>query len=145
VTIAIYLSHSGFGYQKAISITKRRKTVDRQVILHFTCLEMSDNPTNPSYSKAQFLVKWISQEAKKQNVIIKGENALAAGILYDNGWSNIESAFEQGVYSGLTILRLNNIRSEIVQKRYLKLIKNFKLPELKLNYLIKVNIVFSIR
>jgi len=106
---------------------------------------MSDNPTNPSYSKAQFLVKWISQEAKKQNVIIKGENALAAGILYDNGWSNIESAFEQGVYSGLTILRLNNIRSEIVQKRYLKLIKNFKLPELKLNYLIKVNIVFSIR
>jgi len=117
------LASADSGYQKAISIAKQGETIDRQVVLHFTCLEMSDNPTAPSYSKAQTLVKWIAQEAKKQGVIIKGENALAAGILNDHGWNNIETAFEQGTYSGLTILRLNNIRSEIVQNRYANLIK----------------------
>lgn len=114
---------TGFGYQNAISIAKQSSNTDREFVLHFTCLEMSDNPTAPAYSKAQTLVKWISQEAKKQDVIIKGENALAPGILNDHGWNNIETAFEQGIYSGLTILRLNNIRSKIVQKRYAGFIK----------------------
>jgi hypothetical protein len=114
---------SGFGYQKAISIAKQGEIINRKIVLHFTCLEMSDNPKAPAYSKAHSLVKWIAQEAKKQGVIIKGENALAAGILNDHGWNNIEIAFEQGTYSGLTILRLNNIRSEIVQNRYANLIK----------------------
>ncbi|MBU2972106.1 family 14 glycosylhydrolase [Pseudoalteromonas sp. C2R02] len=116
-------TNSGLSYQKAISIAKKGKTVNRQVVLHFTCLEMSDNPTAPAYSKAQTLVNWISKEANKQNVIIKGENALAAGILNNHGWNNIETAFEQGIYSGLTILRLNNTRSKIVQKRYAEFIK----------------------
>lgn len=124
ISANVTYADSGFGYQKAISIAKQGETIDRQVVLHFTCLEMSDNPITPAYSKAHSLVKWIAQEAKKQGVIIKGENALAAGILNDHGWNNIEMAFEQGSYSGLTILRLNNIRSKIVQKRYAEFIKN---------------------
>ena len=61
---------------------------------------MQDKPTAPAYSKAQTLVNWISQEANKQNVIVKGENALASGILNNHGWNNIEMALKKVIIQG---------------------------------------------
>lgn len=48
-------------------------------------------------------------EARRQGVILKGENALAAGLYHAEGWSNLQQVLRNGNYQGLTLLRLNDI------------------------------------
>ncbi len=114
---------NGFGYQKMIECVIP-KHLRKRVILHFTCLEMSDNQGGEDvYSKAQTLVFWIGDTAKKLKINLKGENALAGGILNETGWDNIEKAVLQSHYSGLTTLRIEQATSKIGQKRYTQLIQ----------------------
>ncbi len=91
---------NGHGYEKIISNLKNQ---GREVALHFTCLEMGNgngnyiemtDPANPDatiwlpnaqtptgeHSLARALVGWVAMEAFSQDVIIKGENALAGNL-----------------------------------------------------------------
>jgi len=114
---------NGFGYQKMIREVIPRH-LRKKIILHFTCLEMSDDQGGEDvYSKAQTLVFWIGATAKKLKVNLKGENALSGGILNEAGWDNIEKAVLHSHYSGLTTLRIEQATSKIGQKRYTQLIR----------------------
>ncbi|MDO6720867.1 family 14 glycosylhydrolase [Psychrosphaera sp. 1_MG-2023] len=112
----------GHGYKAAIGLAAKHSTTERQVILHFTCLEMSDNPVSHSFSLAKTLVSWVGKEAKRQGVTVKGENALAAGTSSQTGWNNITDALMNDGYGGITILRLNDVVNGLANTQYPKLI-----------------------
>lgn len=122
-----YLSSNGFGYSSIVALAARNTTASRAVVLHFTALEMDDKPTAESQSMAKSLVSWLGAEATRQQVIIKGENALSAEVTHDHGWNNITGAFRAGHYSGLTVLRLAQVTDGgIGQQRYQQLITELK-------------------
>lgn len=98
---------TALGYENVLNLAVKYSAPSRSTVFHFTCLEMSNGTSEPAYSLARELVETMGREAHKRSVIIKGENALAAGILSKVGWDNIESALADHHYSGLTVLRLN--------------------------------------
>lgn len=125
-----YKRENAWGYKAMLSIAKDFEMENgRQVIVHFTALEMSNQPSAPAYSQAKTLVNWMAQGAADLGVTIKGENALAAGGYSEQGWDNIESALGTH-YSGLTVLRLADIanveRNALGLERYRKLIETAK-------------------
>lgn len=112
-------SSTGHGYKNIISTFTGNS---RNVNLHFTCLEMGKDNTSPAYSLAKDLVFWVAAAADSQGVAIKGENALSGGVETDYGWDQIENAFKWASYTGLTILRLENVTSGTGYTRYSQLI-----------------------
>lgn len=118
-----YLSENGFGYAGIIALAAHYAMQPRGVILHFTALEMDDNPAAASQSMAKSLVAWVGAEAARQQVTIKGENALSAGVTQQHGWDNIAAVFAAGYYSGMTVLRLAQVTDGGTgQQRYQQLI-----------------------
>ncbi|NVK23797.1 MAG: family 14 glycosylhydrolase [Gammaproteobacteria bacterium] len=101
----------GNHYANIVKLANTELGNDRGIILHFTALEMSNNPTAPSYSMANDLVIEVANEAKRQGVIVKGENALAAGVTNKHGWDNINRHFQHNRFKGITVLRLTNVTS----------------------------------
>lgn len=101
----------GQGYQAIIALAAQSLQRHRQVVLHFTALEMSDSPHDVTGSLPKTLVNWIGSEARRQGVELKGENALAAGLYQATGWQNLRQALDSGNYAGLTLLRLNDVIS----------------------------------
>ena len=97
---------------------------NRQVNMHFTCLEMGNDEGN-AYSKAQDLVFWVAQAAADQGVRIKGENALFGGVISDYGWDHIDNAFAYASFTGLTVLRMNDVASGTGAYRYAQLINAY--------------------
>lgn len=97
------------GYQQIIALAAPKAKQPRKVVVHFTALEMSDEPEGEAGSMPSTLVNWIGAEARRQGVILKGENALAAGLYHAEGWSNLQQVLRNGNYQGLTLLRLNDI------------------------------------
>lgn len=99
----------GAGYRSLIS---KIKSIDSQTnspfILHFTCLEMGNNENSQmgANSMAKSLVHWFGDEAARQGVAVKGENALEGSLYSPNAWTNIFDAIDHASYSGLTILRM---------------------------------------
>jgi beta-amylase len=98
----------------------------REVVLHFTALEMDDQPGPEAYSLAQTLVGWIGDHAYRAGVGLKGENALAGGVQSDEGWDNIEEAFATWGYLGLTVLRMSDVASGTGQRRYAEFIAEYR-------------------
>ena len=116
---------SGHGYQRIVELANRFDGGPREVVLHFTALEMDDSDVAPQYSLAQTLVGWIGDFAHRAGVEVKGENALAGGVHSDEGWDNIEEAFEQWGYLGLTVLRMSDVASGTGQHRYARFIATY--------------------
>lgn len=117
---------TGHGYQRIVNLAKQI-TTSRQVILHFTCLEMSNANSSPAYSLAQDLVFWVAAKAAALGVMIKGENALSGGVTTDAGWNNIVNAFDWASYVGLTVLRIDNVNSGLGLARYAAFIARYRL------------------
>lgn len=109
---------TGHGYAKIVGLAQTLSSLGRGIVLHFTCLEMDDQNFPPQYSLAKTLVFWVANEAKRQGVTIKGENALAGGITNDSGWNNILNAFDFASYTGLTTLRIGEVAGGTGQSRY---------------------------
>lgn len=119
-------SATGHGYADIVGIPASYQSEPRGVVLHFTALEMNDDPYGGGQSLAQTLVFWVAEEAANQGVPIKGENALAGGVTNDNGWDNIENAFDYASYSGMTVLRINQVATGGTgQYRYEQFINNY--------------------
>jgi beta-amylase len=117
---------SGHGYADIVSVAAAYNDLPRGVVLHFTALEMNNDPNGGGESMAQALVFWVANEAAAQGVTIKGENALAGGVTSDTGWDNIENAFDYASYSGMTVLRINQVTDGGTgQYRYDQFINNY--------------------
>ena len=126
-TASPYRVDNGFGYHSIIALAASYAAASRPVVLHFTALEMADKPTAPDQSMAKSLVNWVGAEAGRQQVALKGENALAGGISHSAGWDNIQATLSGGNYSGLTLLRLEQVTTGGVgQQRYQQVIQQFK-------------------
>lgn len=106
--IDLNANNTGHGYQDIIGVAAAYNNSGRDIVLHFTALEMDDNPSSGE-SLAKSLVFWVANEAASQGVTIKGENALAGLVTSNAGWDNIQNAFTFASYSGMTILRINQV------------------------------------
>ena len=114
---------TGHGYD---SIVSAAAGWSREVNLHFTCLEMGNDGTAPAYSMAQDLVFWVADAADRAGVPIKGENALAGGVTTHAGWDNIVNALTWASYSGLTVLRMEQVTwNQTGRDRYAGVIQQF--------------------
>lgn len=121
---------TGHGYQDIVGVAAAYNDLARGVVLHFTALEMNDEPLSSGESMAKSLVFWVANEAQAQNVVIKGENALAGGVTWDGGWDNIENAFDHAAYSGMTVLRINQVTDGGTgQYRYQNFINNYLISD----------------
>lgn len=116
---------TGHGYTRIINLAKQVSTT-RNVILHFTCLEMSNSYAAPNYSGAQDLVFWVANRAAALGVTIKGENALAGGVASNAGWDNIVNAFDYAPYTGLTVLRVSDVAGGLGMSRYAAFIARYR-------------------
>ena len=116
---------TGHGYQRVVELANRFDGQPREVVLHFTALEMDDQDVPPQYSLAQTLVGWIADHAHRAGVELKGENALAGGVASDEGWDNIDEAFQTWGYLGLTVLRIGDVSSGTGARRYAEFIARY--------------------
>ncbi len=100
---------NGYGYLPVVSTFARAATVS-PVTLHFTALEMDDDGGGDTVgSKAKTLSRWIGEIARRLNVEIKGENALAGELGSRRAWQNLFEAVSVYGYQGLTLLRSDDI------------------------------------
>ena len=74
---------------------------------------MGDGREGPDVqSLAHTLVCWFGEEAQRQGVVAKGENALNFTLNDAGAWDLIRSVLhpsESGLYFGLTILRISDV------------------------------------
>ena len=57
--------HTAHGYANIVDIVKRMNKPQRNVVFHFTCLEMDNDPGDLNYSLAKDLVFWIAKGAER--------------------------------------------------------------------------------
>jgi len=102
----------GHGYQEIIAFVRGLQNIypNQRVVLHFTCLEMPDGENE---SLALQLTRWVAQEAARQGVPIKGENALNYTLFVVQAWMLLRAAiglngFDR-LYDGLTLLRVTDL------------------------------------
>ena len=120
---------TGHGYSKIIGLAKSLAGKGHGIVLHFTCLEMNDQRDYSPYSLAKSLVFWVANEAARQGVTIKGENALEGGVTGNwdsDGWRNITNAFDWASYAGLTVLRIDNVSSGDGLNSYARFISRYR-------------------
>ncbi len=113
---------SGHGYLHTLKMFREVALSETKpnIVVHFTALEMNDGENGPQVgSQAKSLVVWMHTLARRLGLNIKGENALAQLLQYDYAWENIRDALHQG-YSGITLLRLEDILSSEPSTRGLK-------------------------
>lgn len=105
----------GRGYRPLLKFFAELQQKGRsRVVLHFTCLEMPDGVDGPQVqSLPKSLVTWVGDEARRQGVAIKGENALGFKLYDRASWRLMRSALaippQTGAYEGLTLLRMTDI------------------------------------
>ncbi len=102
----------GYGYRPLLEMFSRlaRSPKSPPFVLHFTCLEMKDGEGDPrAQSLANSLVRWVGREAVRQGLTIKGENALSGTLGGREAWRTMEEALREGGYSGLTVLRMDEL------------------------------------
>jgi beta-amylase len=121
----------GRGYKSVVSFFKELNDLAKhtRVVLHFTCLEMPDGADGKkALSLANSLVRWVGAEAKRQGVPIKGENALNFTLPVPQSWALMRSALalpgQDGVYEGLTLLRISDVlQSDVCKAELEKIVK----------------------
>jgi beta-amylase len=109
----------GFGYNEIVRVFSDSQKMSNapKVVLHFTCLEMDNGSGGATVgSLAKDIVFWVAQEANRQKVEIKGENALSGGVGDPHAWDNMINAAVWGPYQGLTILRINDLAQNEMAK-----------------------------
>ncbi|MCC7531141.1 MAG: family 14 glycosylhydrolase [Candidatus Melainabacteria bacterium] len=129
----------GRGYKSVVSFFKELNDLAKhtRVVLHFTCLEMPDGADGKkALSLANSLVRWVGAEAKRQGVPIKGENALNFTLPVPQSWDLMRSALalpgQDGVYEGLTLLRIGDVlQSDVCKAELEKIVKLFDPDEVE--------------
>lgn len=108
----------GHGYRPLLTMFRElqpsRPGLGSRIIPSFTCLEMPDGQDGPGpQSMPHSLARWVGQEAERQGLWIKGENALAGDLYNGSNWDLMRSLLDlpnqDGYYHGLTFLRMGDI------------------------------------
>ncbi len=109
---------AGHGYRPLLKFFSEFKdNKNSRLVLHFTCLEMKDGEGSAlkANSIARSLVRWFGEEAHRQGVIIKGENAVWWNLPQRETWERMRSHLllsqeaQGSYYEGLTILRMTHV------------------------------------
>ncbi len=113
----------GRGYRDIIAVmaAAQKSMPAGKLVLHFTCLEMPDGDgAQEVQSLARSLVRWVGDEATRQGLTLKGENALGWNVPKPQSWDLMAGSLEPiGSYDGLTILRMTDIlASDVARKRF---------------------------
>jgi beta-amylase len=121
---------AGHGYAPIMKIVSEVAS-EREVILHFTCLEQDNRDLDQglfAYSRAKSLVSWVAEEAHHQGVTIKGENAMGLTSDEVNEWDRIVSALKNpdAPYQGFTLLRMQQLRHSPYSLRRISELARFK-------------------
>jgi beta-amylase len=118
---------AGRGYRPIVSFFKRLQTGrTARIIMHCTCLEKADgeDANMGAQSLAATLVQWVGAEAERQQVSIKGENALGWNLPKRKSWRMMRNALRMpgatGAYEGLTLLRITDLVNSDVAMTKLK-------------------------
>lgn len=115
----------GRGYRPIISMLRDLQPVQggsaSRVVPVFTCLEMPDGQDGPSArALPHTLVKWFGNEASRQGLFLKGENALNGNLYNQNAWdlmrAELELPQQRGNYHGLTFLRMQDVVNSAVAR-----------------------------
>lgn len=115
---------AGYGPIVALFAEVGRLPDAPRVVLHFTCLEMDDDPAVASRAKS--LVFWVGKYAHARRVPIKGENALAGTLRGARAWDNMGDALAHGGYRGLTVLRVDDVVGDpLARARFRELTTRF--------------------
>ncbi len=108
----------GRGYRPIISMLRDLQPIlggpASRIVPVFTCLEMPDGQDGPSArALPHTLVQWFGNEANRQGLVLKGENALNGNLYNQNAWDLMRSELalpkQRGNYHGLTFLRMADV------------------------------------
>ena len=100
---------ASYGYADTLKVFSETKS-KMKLVLHFTAVELDDGRDGPlAASLAKSLAGWIGDSASKLHIEIKGENALAGELSNPRAWTNMLDAVSKHHYSGVTLLRSNEI------------------------------------
>ena len=137
----------GRGYRPMLQMFKdvQRPDSKSRVVPHFTALEMADGHEGPSVKSMPYaLATWVGQEATRQGLTLKGENALSWNLHDHASWDRMRSFIDlpgnqNGYYHGLTLLRMGDVlNSDLARGRLAEMIQAIKnarppvaLPEAK--------------
>lgn len=108
---------TGRGYRPIFSMFKDVQPANGQgnrIVPVFTCLEMPDGDGGPAIkAMPNSLATWAGQEAERQGLWLKGENALNGNLYNDYSWTLMRSFLnfpgQHGYYHGLTFLRMADV------------------------------------
>jgi hypothetical protein len=110
---------AGHGYRSIISLFKEMQASSprSRIVVHFTCLEMGDGREGADkQSLAHTMVCYFGEEAQRQGVVAKGENALNFTLADAAAWGYMRSVLKpsaNGLYAGLTILRVSDVQEGV--------------------------------
>ncbi len=117
---------ASYGYLDTMKVFSKipSKNLNMKLVMHFTAIEMDDNRDGPmAASLAKSLVGWIGDSAYRLGIELKGENALAGELSNQGAWSNMFDAISQHHYSGVTLLRSNEIVGNPSREQFLSVLK----------------------
>ncbi len=106
-----YSSADAFGYKDVFRVFTEVPNKDK-VVMHFTAIEMADRDYEGDWridSRAESLTQIMGRSAKERGVTLKGENALAGSLHHAEHWQKMKKAMGLYGYSGVTLLRINEI------------------------------------
>lgn len=108
----------GRGYRPLLSMFRElqpmRAGMGNRVVPAFTALEMKDGHDGAANrTLPRTLATWVGQEATRQGLFIKGENALNGTLYNGESWDIMKSHLslpkQNGDYHGLTFLRMSDV------------------------------------
>jgi beta-amylase len=108
----------GRGYRPIFSMFRAMQPLTpglgSRIVPGFTCLEMADGDGGPAVrALPHSLATWAGQEAERQGLWLKGENALNGNLYNGSSWDLMRSFLtlpnQHGYYHGLTFLRMTDI------------------------------------
>lgn len=85
-----------------------------RIVPSFTCLEIPDGDNGAAIrALPQSLAKWVGQEAHRQRLWLRAENALAGNLASNHSWdlmkSHLDLPSNDGAYHGVTLLRMGDV------------------------------------
>lgn len=120
-----YNDADGRGYRPILSLFREFQTlrpgVGTRVVPAMTALELADGQDGQrAQSLPQTLAVWVGQEAQRQKLELRGENALSFTLSDANSWNRMSRLLnlpdQPGYYSGLTLLRMGDVVNDPIAR-----------------------------
>jgi hypothetical protein len=108
----------GRGYRPLLSMFSKLQPAipgtGTRVVPFFTAVEMRDGVDGPAgKTMPNTLAKWVGEEASRQGLFLKGENALNGNLYSGENWDRMKALLalpkQNGDYHGLTFLRMSDV------------------------------------